>query len=285
MTASDLGLAGLGSDVAWPDAEAGRARVAGDATALDDLAAWLAGVQGSYPPNDLGRVRALLFGTAHPQAATIVIADLVGAGVQAVAPLSGAVTDGIDTGVGLVDTLVDEGADLLVVGARCTPALGTAAAVAVSVLTDTEPVKVLPRGTVLDPQTWIQQALDVRDRRRAAMGASEVPDDLLEALGDTDLAAITACLLRAAARRTPVLIDGPVAAAAALLAHRVQPRVGLWLRAADRGEDPVQQLAIERIDLPTVLDLRTSGSGLTAGLVAVSVLRAAVAEQRGSADV
>jgi len=34
-----------------------------------------------------------------------------------------------------------------------------------------------------------------------------------------------------------------------------------------------------------VLDLRTSGSGLTAGLVAVSVVRAAVAEQRGSADV
>jgi len=64
------------------------------------------------------------------------------------------------------------------------------------------------------------------------MGASDVPDDLLEALGDTDLAAITACLLRAAARRTPVLIDGPVAAAAALVAHRVQPRVSLWLRAA-----------------------------------------------------
>jgi len=82
-----------------------------------------------------------------------------------------------------------------------------------------------------------------------------------------------------------VLIDGPVAAAAALLAHRVQPRVSLWLRAADRGQDPVQQLALGRIDLPTVLDLRTSGSGLTAGLVAVSVVRAAVAEQRGSADV
>lgn len=284
VTVDDPTLASLGADVAWPDADSGRVRATGTPTALDNLAAWLAGAQGTYPPRNLGRVRALLFGTDQPGAGVLSVAELVGARVHAVPAVTDAprVTDAVRAAVALVDAAVDEGADLLVVGAVGSPEACTAAAVCTAVLTDTEPVKVLPRGTAMDPAAWIQRAVAVRDGRRAAVAAAEAPDELAGVLADPVIAAMSACLLRAGARRTPVLIDGPVVAAAALLAHRVQPRVSLWLRAADRGQDPVQTLALDRVDLAAVLDLGTDGSALTAGLLAVSVARAAVLQTRSA---
>ena len=277
-------LAALGADVGWPDGQASPAAV--DATSLGGLSAWLARTQAAHPPRELRRVRALMFGVAELDAGELAVADLVGAGARAIAPLSGSIADAIAAGAAVVDVEVDSGADLLVVGA---PAGGSrvAAAVVTSLLADAEPVKVLPRGTTLDPQAWIELAVAVRDGRRAALDVRDSVDDLLAAVSDRDLAAMTACLLRAAGRRTPVLIDGPPAAAAALLAHAVQPRVALWLRAADQGCDPAQRLALERADVPAVLAMGTDGSAMTAGLIAVTALRAAALchPRGGSADV
>ncbi len=84
-------------------------------------------------------------------------------------------------------------------------------------------------------------------------------------------------VLRAAARRTPVLLDGPVAAAAALLAYEAQPRAVRWWAAADLGSDPAHELALTRMGQQAVLGLGTGlGDGL-AGVLTVPVIRTAEA--------
>lgn len=266
-------LVEIGADVEWPDNEAVaalRARRAEDADqgALDEHAEWLAGVQGSDPPRDLRRVRVVAF---HGAGCSPEVAGLAAATVRCAGPLPDSTAEAIATGIALADEEIDGGADLLI---AALPAAGTAAAVLVSVLTNTEPVKVLPRTMASD--AWMAQAAEVRDGRRRAYLLRGSPAELLAAAGTPELAAATGFVLRAATRRTPVLLDGLYATVAALVAYEAQPRAVRWWRAADRTAHPAHAIALTRLGQQPILDLGTTLADGTAGVLATVVLRAAV---------
>jgi nicotinate-nucleotide--dimethylbenzimidazole phosphoribosyltransferase len=227
-------------------------------------------------------MRAALFATADPSSSVVAAADMVGVGLRAVAPVTGSVDEALAAGVALADDEVDSGTDLLVVAC---PGQGSAAAVLVSVLADTEPVKVLPRGTHIDPEDWMAMAIAVRDARRRAVPVRHRPAEVLDAVGSPDLAAAAGCLLRAAVRRTPVLLDGAGALAAAVVAYEAQPRAVRWWRAADRSPHNAHRIAVTKLGLSPILDLDTWAEDGTAGLLAVPLLRAAARALTPSADV
>lgn len=270
-------LVSLGADVSWPDSDAaaavGKAIAGRGLGRLGELAEWLAGAQATNPPHDFARVRALVFGCSAPSALAESAADLAGLSVQAVPGTDGqSVPDAVAAGAALADREVDSGTDLAVVAH---PGETVAAAVLVCVLTDSEPVKVLPRGTQLDPQAWMELAEQVRDTRRRAYPLREQPLDLLAAVGGPDLAMTVGFLLRAAVRRTPVVIDGVAALAAALVAYEAQPRAVRWWRAADRWPDAAHERALTTLGIKPILDLGLRSGDGTAGLLAVPLLRAA----------
>jgi nicotinate-nucleotide--dimethylbenzimidazole phosphoribosyltransferase len=262
-------LVSVGADIEWPDSEAGtavRERLADspDYGHLGALAEWWHAVR---PHEALERPRGVFVGASVSEAVAGA-ADDVGASWRHVD------SDGdVAAGAAVADDEIDAGADLLLVAA---PGVDADAAIAVSVLTNTEPVKVLARGAAAtDPEAWMERAIAVRDGRRACMPARSDPDRLLTQLGSGRLALIAGVVLRAAVRRTPVLLDGPVAAAGALIAYEAAPRAVRWWAAADLGADPVQELALSRMGQEAVLGL---GSGLGDGLAAlltVPVIRAA----------
>jgi nicotinate-nucleotide--dimethylbenzimidazole phosphoribosyltransferase len=172
----------------------------------------------------------------------------------------------------VADDEIERGADLLVV---VVGRIGVAAEVVTAVLADAEPVKVLPRGAGLEPSEWMSRAERVRDGRRSAMAARNSADELLGAVGDSDLAAATAFLLRSAGRRTPAVLDGFGALAAALLAYDVQTRTGRWYLVADSTGSPGEELALSRLGQRALLDLGVGLEDGTAGLLAATVLRCA----------
>ncbi|WP_432486249.1 nicotinate-nucleotide--dimethylbenzimidazole phosphoribosyltransferase [Kineococcus esterisolvens] len=98
---------------------------------------------------------------------------------------------------------------------------------------------------------------------------------LLQTVGSPDTAAAVGFLLRAAARRTPVVLDGVVGAAAALVAARGVPGAEKWWLAGARTAEPAQHLALERLKLTPVLDLGAGRGAGTGALAALGVLRAA----------
>lgn len=275
----------IAADVDWPDndaASAARAALASapvDCGRLGELAEWLAGVQGCYPPRDFVRVRAVVFGSPptapDPSRSPEAIAELVDAGIRTVAGSEQPVEQAIQAGAELADAEVDAGADLVVVAVQG-PDAGTRSLALVSVLTNTEPVKVLPRGTRLAPEEWMRQAVAVRDARRLAMPHRSEPAALLDVTGGPDLAAAAGFVLRCAARRTPVLLDGLPAVTAALVAYEAQPRAVRWWKCADVSAEPAHELALTKLGQRAVLDLGTGLGDGTAGLLAVPVLRAAV---------
>jgi nicotinate-nucleotide--dimethylbenzimidazole phosphoribosyltransferase len=151
-----------------------------------------------------------------------------------------------------------------------------AAEVLIAALTGAEPVKVLPRGAALPPDVWMARAEQVRDGRRRALPLRDSPAELLSAIDDPDIVAATAFLLRTAARRTPMLLDGLAAAAAALVAHNVQARAARWWRMADASGHPAQDAVLAVFGQQAVLGLGTGMDDGTAGLLAAQVARTAV---------
>jgi nicotinate-nucleotide--dimethylbenzimidazole phosphoribosyltransferase len=180
----------------------------------------------------------------------------------------------VEAGIGIADDEVDSGADLLVAGQLGVGAT-TPAGVLVSVITNTEPVKVVGRGSGIDDDTWMRKATAIRDARLRSWQHRSTPLDLLAAAGGADIAALTGFLLRAAARRTPVLVDGVVVAAAALIAQELQPRCVRWWRVGQRTDEPAQAVALRRLGLEPIVDLGVQAGDGSGALLAVPVLRAA----------
>jgi NaMN:DMB phosphoribosyltransferase len=261
-------LAGLGVDVDRPDRAADEfaERTGLPAGRLGELARWLAAAQGGGPA-DFRRARIVVVGA---QSVPGRIAQLADAGVRSVDPMGG--TDRIGAGATVADEEVDGGSDLLVVSV---PDSDIAAMTLVSVLTNTEPVKVLPRGAVVTPADWMGQAIAVRDGRRAVFALRDDPDALLAAMQAAPLQVGAGLIMQAAARRTPVVLDGLGAVAAALAAHAAQPRAAQWWQVADRVAHPALDVALAKLGSRPLLDLGIDSADGTAGALAVLVLRAA----------
>jgi nicotinate-nucleotide--dimethylbenzimidazole phosphoribosyltransferase len=181
----------------------------------------------------------------------------------------------VEAGIAIADEEIDAGADLLIAGdmgiANTTPA-----AVLVSVLADVEPVKVVGRGSGIDDAAWIRKCAAIRDARRRAWPHRGDPIQLLATAGGADFAAMTGFLLQAAHRRTPILLDGLVVTAAALVAHSAAPTVVRWMQSAHRSVEPAHAIALTRLGLTPMLDLGMRLGEGSGALVALPILRAAV---------
>lgn len=181
----------------------------------------------------------------------------------------------VATGARIADEEVDSGADLLI-AAHVGVGADIVAAAIVSVMTNTEPVKALGLTSHLDDESWMRAMIAVRDAHR--YGAENRYDimTLLGRIGGTDFAALTGFVLRAAARRTPVLLDGPVVCAAALMARDVSPRAIRWWQAGSRTPGQTHAVALEELQLVPLLDLEVDLDEGVGSLLSLSIVRAAV---------
>src|SRR6202011_1578582 len=176
----------------------------------------------------------------------------------------------------IADEEVDSGADLLIAGdmgiGNTTPATTLIAS-----LTNSEPVAVVGRGTGIDDAGWARKTAAVRDALFRARGLSADPVGLLRVCGGADLAAMAGFCAQAAVRRTPVLLDGVVVTAAALVADRLAPRARQWWQGGHRSTPPAAALALRQLELEPIIDMRMRLGEGTGAAVALPVVRAAVA--------
>jgi nicotinate-nucleotide--dimethylbenzimidazole phosphoribosyltransferase len=184
-------------------------------------------------------------------------------------------TAALEAGQQIADEEVDGGADLLIAGDM---GIGntTAATVVIAVLTDSEPVAVVGRGTGIDDAGWARKTAAVRDAMWRARALHSEPVGLLRACGGADLAAMAGFCAQAAVRRTPLLLDGVVVTAAALVAERLAPGARHWWQAGHRSPEPAHGLALEQLDLEPIVDLGMRLGEGTGAAVALPIMRAAV---------
>jgi nicotinate-nucleotide--dimethylbenzimidazole phosphoribosyltransferase len=112
----------------------------------------------------------------------------------------------------------------------------------------------------------------VRDGLRRTRGLRGQPTALLQALGSPRTAAATALIVQATARRTPVLLDGAGATAAALLARRSSRAANTWWQVAQRFDDPLHPRMLTSLDLDPLTDLGVRVEDGTAAVLGLAVL-------------
>jgi len=178
-------------------------------------------------------------------------------------------------GRAVADEEVDSGADLLIAGDM---GIGntTPACVLIAAMTGEEPVAVIGRGTGIDDNGWMRKAAAIRDALRRARKVIGDPVALLRTAGGADLAAMAGFLAQAAVRRTPVLLDGLVVGAAALLAEDLAPGARDWWVAGHRSTEPAHSMVLSHLGLTPILDLGMRLGEGSGAAVALPILTMAV---------
>ena len=119
----------------------------------------------------------------------------------------------------------------------------------------------------IDDAAWMRKTVAIRDALRRARPVTADPVALVRSVGGADLAAIAGFLAQAAVRRTPVLLDGLVIGAAALVAEKLAPGAKDWWLAGHRSDEPAHDVVLAQ--LTPILDL---GMRLGEGTGAVAAL-------------
>lgn len=188
----------------------------------------------------------------------------------------------LDHGWQLAAEAAGDGVDLLILGSIGSGA-DTAAAAVVAALggTGTDVASLLGRvraldGTI-DDGAWMHRCAAARDAlRRVRSAARTAAGPVLADLGGADLATATGIILGAAAHRIPVLLDGPVGAAAAQVARALAAPARRWCLVPDNGGHPTVIRVCELLGLAPVLDLRFDLGEGAASLAALPLLRSAL---------
>ena len=185
----------------------------------------------------------------------------------------------IDLGAELAGELVDDGAQLLMTGDL---GIGntTAAAALVAATLGLPADEVTGRGTGIDDDGWTRKRDVVAQALARAEGRASDPVEVLTALGSADLAATVGFLVEASTRGVPVLLDGLMSVACAVVAEAHAPGAAAWWLAGHRSTEPAQAHALKSLGLEPLLDLGMrlgEGSGAVAAL---PVLRSGIAVLR-----
>ena len=178
-------------------------------------------------------------------------------------------------GVSCADREIDAGSDLLI-PADIAVGNSTVAAAVMGVLSQTEPVAIVGPGSGTTDAMWKTKVSVIRDAMFRARNFATSPHELMQVIGNADLAAEAALIAQAAARRTPVLISGMFTAVAAVLAERLAPGVRAWCFAADITAEPAHVQALKDLELRPLLSLEmNAGQGLGA-LIALPMIRSSI---------
>src|SRR5690606_16781254 len=122
----------------------------------------------------------------------------------------------VEAGMAIVDAEVRAGVDLVATGEM---GIGntTAASAIVAVVTGRPVAAVTGRGTGLDDGGWARKVRVIERALAVNRPNPGDPVDVLAKVGGYEIGGLIGVILAAASRRCPVVVDGFIAAAAALL--------------------------------------------------------------------
>jgi nicotinate-nucleotide--dimethylbenzimidazole phosphoribosyltransferase len=155
----------------------------------------------------------------------------------------------------------------------------TSAAAIVAACTGASAKAVTGRGTGIDDERLGTKRRVVRDAVAPLAGASW--KRIAAAVGGYEIVGLAGAILAAASRRIPVLLDGFIVSAAALLAAKIAPDAVDYCIAAHRSAEPGHRIALEALGLVPLLDLDLrlgEGSGAALALPLVEAASRMVCE-------
>jgi nicotinate-nucleotide--dimethylbenzimidazole phosphoribosyltransferase len=144
-----------------------------------------------------------------------------------------------------------------------------------AVLTGADVAEVTGRGTGIDDAAWQNKVEVIRRGLDKNQPDPNDPLDVLAKVGGFEIGAIAGVIVGAAARHIPVLVDGFISTAGALIAATLAPLSRDYMIAAHRSVEPGHRIMQNHLDLQPIfhLDLRLgegTGSALAMPVVATA---------------
>ncbi|MFE0474547.1 nicotinate-nucleotide--dimethylbenzimidazole phosphoribosyltransferase [Streptomyces sp. NPDC058947] len=149
----------------------------------------------------------------------------------------------------------------------------TASAALISVFTGADPAEVTGRGTGINDETLARKTEVVRRALELHQPDPADPIGVLAAIGGFEHAAIVGLLLGGASLRTPVILDGVSAGAAALVARAIAPEVLAACIAGHRSAEPGHVAALNKLGLRPLVDLDLRLGEGTGALLALPLVQ------------
>lgn len=185
---------------------------------------------------------------------------------------SAQVVEALEAGISVASSLVAQGARCLITGDMGI-ANTTASAALICAFTGRDAAEVTGRGTGIDDEMHAHKISIVR---QATSALPEEPMDVLAAVGGFEHAALAGFIIGGAALRVPVILDGVIAGAAALVAAALSPASIDHCVAGHRSAEPGHAVALEHLGLRPLVDLELRLGEGTGGLLAYPLVCSAV---------
>jgi nicotinate-nucleotide--dimethylbenzimidazole phosphoribosyltransferase len=180
----------------------------------------------------------------------------------------------IEVGVEIATGAIAEGAAVIGTGDM---GIGntTASSAIVAVMSQQDLRVVTGRGTGIDEAAYLKKVSVIQ--RALALNRPDPSDplDVLAKVGGFEIAGLVGVILGGAQARRPVVIDGFISGAAALIATALEPRTTPYLIAAHRSHEPGHRIILERLGLHPLLELDMRLGEGTGAALAMPILEAA----------
>jgi len=196
------------------------------------------------------------------------------------------VTKAVETGIEIVATEVAKGLDIVGTGDM---GIGntTASSAICAVMTGQTVVEVTGRGTGISDEQLAHKIEVIQKALAMNRPDPEKPLDVLAKVGGFEIGGLVGVMLGAAARRIPVVIDGFISGAAALIATALSPGLRNFLIAAHVSAETGHRIMLKHLGLEPLLDLGMrlgEGTGAALGIFLSETAARVLAEMSTFAD-
>lgn len=145
-----------------------------------------------------------------------------------------------------------------------------------SVITGRTVEDMVGRGTGIDDETLSNKIEIIK--KAISINKPDASDaiDVLSKVGGFEIGGLAGVILAAASRRTPVVIDGFISGAAALIAYRLKPEVKDYMIAAHCSVERGHRIVLDYLGLKPALDLNLRLGEGTGTALAMSIIDASI---------
>ncbi len=143
-----------------------------------------------------------------------------------------------------------------------------------SIVTGKSVEDITGRGTGINDDAWKNKVQVIKDSISVNSPDPSDPIDLLAKVGGTEIGGIAGLIIGAAANKVPVVIDGFISTAGALIAYLIEPKTKDYMFAAHMSQEVGHRAILEKIGLKPILDLDMRLGEGTGAALAMMVIEA-----------
>ncbi len=180
----------------------------------------------------------------------------------------------IVTGIDVIEAEIERGLDLVATGDMGIGNTSASSAI-VAAVTGKPVADVTGRGTGVDDAGWRRKVAAVEQALAVNRPNTADPLHVLATVGGFEIGGLIGVILGAAAHRLPVVVDGFISGAAALLAAELCPQVRSYLIAAHSSVEIGHRAILERLELMPLLNLDLRLGEGTGAVLAFPLIEAA----------